>query len=46
MMYFIVGFFCFVFGFWLASKIKGSINIGFGNQNITTIDGELKNKLK
>jgi hypothetical protein len=32
-MYFIVGFVCFILGFWLASKTKGSIKIGL-RQNI------------
>jgi hypothetical protein len=46
MMYFIVGLVCFVIGFVVAAVSKDNINIGFGNQNITMIDGEIVDKSK
>jgi len=46
MMYFIVGLVCFIIGFVVAAVSKDNINIGFGNQNITMIDGEIVDKSK
>ena len=42
MIYFIVGLICFIAGFWIASINKDNITIGFGNQTITMIDGEIQ----
>ena len=39
MWYVIVGLLSFALGFIIAAKFKDNINIGFGNQNITIIDG-------
>jgi hypothetical protein len=44
--YFIVGLVCFIAGFCVAALTKDNINIGFGNQNITMIDGEIIDKKK
>jgi len=44
--YFIVGLVCFITGFCVAALTKDNINIGFGNQNITMIDGEIIDKKK
>ena len=46
MMYFIVGAICFIAGFALAALSKDNITIGFGNQNITMVDGEMVDKSK
>jgi len=47
MVYFIVGLVCFIAGFCIAAISKDNINIGFGNKNITMINGEIqKNKDK
>ena len=46
MVYFIVGLVCFIAGFAIASLTKDNITIGFGNQNITMIDGEIVDKSK
>jgi hypothetical protein len=48
-MIYIVGIVCFIAGFLLAALAKDNITIGFGNQTITMIDGEIvenKNKKK
>ena len=45
-MYFIVGLVCFIIGFVVAAVSKDNINIGFGNQNITIIDGEVQHPKK
>ena len=42
MSYFIVGLICFIVGFWIAARFKDNITIGFGNQTITTINGEVQ----
>jgi hypothetical protein len=46
MMCFIVGLVCFIIGFVVAAVLKDNINIGFGNQNITIIDGEVQHPKK
>jgi hypothetical protein len=46
MVYFIVGLVCFIVGFVVAAVSKDNITIGFGNQNITMIDGEIVDKSK
>jgi len=46
MVYFIVGLVCFIVGFAIASLTKDNITIGFGNKNITMINGEVVDKSK
>ena len=46
MIYVAVSIVSFILGFWLASRSKDNISIGFGNQTITMVDGEIEKKKK